>query len=67
VLSLSKYSFLKKILKHFETEANIILVSHGWFMTMLALHLRRRELIERGPPLPKVGFGAKTEYRIRDE
>jgi broad specificity phosphatase PhoE len=54
-----------EILKHFETEADIILVSHGWFMVMLALHLRWRGLIERGPLIPKVGFGAMTEYRIR--
>lgn len=56
-----------KILKHFETEADIILVSHGWFMVVLALHLRWRGLIERGPLIPKVGFGAMTEYRIRAE
>lgn len=51
-----------KILKHFELESTIILVSHGWFMIMLVLHLRSRGLIKRGPIVPRVGYGAVTEY-----
>jgi len=54
-----------KILKHFEREKDIILVSHGWFMVMLVLHLRWRRLIEHGPFLPRVGYGVITEYHLR--
>jgi len=56
-----------KILEHFETEANVILVSHGWFMILLAIHLRWRGVIERGPLIPRTGFGALTEYLLRLE
>lgn len=38
-----------RILKHFEIEETIILVSHGWFITLLAIHLRWRGLVEQGP------------------
>jgi broad specificity phosphatase PhoE len=54
-----------KILKQFETEDTIILVSHGWFMILLTLHLRWRRLIKRGPIIPKTGLGAATEYALR--
>ena len=48
-------------------EETVILVSHGFFMTVLALYLRRRGLIGRGPLLPRVGYGAVTEYLLRTE
>lgn len=54
-----------KILAFSGTEKNIILVTHGWFMIMLALHLRSRRLIERGPFIPRVRYGAATEYLLR--
>jgi len=57
----------EKILRHFETAENIILVSHGWFMILLALHLRWRGLIEKGPLIPKTGFGGMTEYFLKME
>jgi broad specificity phosphatase PhoE len=56
-----------KILEHFGTEEGIILVSHGWFMILLAIHLRWRGVIERGPLIPRTGFGALTEYLLRPE
>jgi broad specificity phosphatase PhoE len=55
----------RKILAHLEAGENIILVSHGWFITLLALHLRWRGLIERGPLIPKTGYGAMTAYHLR--
>ena len=48
-----------------ETDA-LILVSHGWFITVLTLYLRKHGLIERGPFRPNVNhFGGMTEYDIR--
>lgn len=52
------------ILKHSEEET-VILVSHGFFLTVLILYLGRRGLIARGPRLPRVGYGAATEYNLR--
>jgi hypothetical protein len=40
-------------------------VSHGCFMIVLALCLRWRGLIDRGPLLPRVGYGAMTEYLFK--
>lgn len=57
----------RKILEHFETEPTIILVSHGWFMILLAIYLRWYGLIRHGPLVPKVGYGAMTEYLLRCE
>jgi broad specificity phosphatase PhoE len=54
-----------KILKQGKQQNDVILVSHGWFLTVLALHLRWRGLIERGPLLPRVGYGAMTLYHLR--
>lgn len=53
-----------KILKHSGDES-VILVSHGCFVVVLALYLRWRGLIDRGPLLPRVGYGAATEYLLR--
>lgn len=44
---------------------SVILVSHGCFIAVLALHFRWRGLIDRGPLLPRVGYGAVTEYLLR--
>jgi broad specificity phosphatase PhoE len=52
------------ILEHSDKEI-VILVSHGFFLTVLVLHLGRRGLIARGPHLPRVGYGAATEYHLR--
>ena len=52
-----------EILKHSGGES-VILVSHGCFIVVLALYLRRRGLIDRGPLLPRVGYGAATEYLL---
>jgi hypothetical protein len=54
-----------EILKQGERQKDVILVSHGWFLTVLALHLRWRGLIERGPLLPHVGYGGMTVYHLR--
>ena len=56
-----------RILKHFETEETIILVSHGWFLSLLAIHLRWRGLIARGPLIPRTGYGGMTEYLFHNE
>jgi broad specificity phosphatase PhoE len=53
------------ILKYMEVEETLILVSHGWFITLIAVYLRRQGLIEKGPLLPNVGFGSTTEYYLR--
>jgi broad specificity phosphatase PhoE len=54
-----------EILKRGKRQRDVILVSHGWFLTVLALNLRWRGLIERGPLLPRVGYGAVTLYHLR--
>jgi broad specificity phosphatase PhoE len=55
-----------RILSFFREEETIILVSHGWFITLLTLYLRKHGLIERGSFIPKVShFGGLTEYRLR--
>jgi broad specificity phosphatase PhoE len=56
-----------KIFEYFGAEETIILVSHGWFMILLATQLRWRGMIERGPLIPRTGFGAVTEYLLRYE
>ncbi len=56
---------VRKILKYFETEKTIILVSHGWFITLIAFYLRRHRLIDQGPLVPNVGFGSVTECFLR--
>jgi broad specificity phosphatase PhoE len=44
----------------------LILVSHGWFITLLTLYLRKRGLIRHGPLVPDVRhFGGMTEYQFR--
>ena len=54
------------ILSVFRGEDTIILVSHGWFITLLTIYLRKHRLIERGPLLPQVrDFGRMTEYDLR--
>ena len=55
-----------EILTYLEAGENIILVSHGWFITLLALHLRRRGLIEHGPLVPKISYGATTRYDLTE-
>jgi broad specificity phosphatase PhoE len=52
---------------HFETEDTIILVSHGWFITLLALYLRLQRTIESGPILPGTDYGSSTEYILNDQ
>jgi broad specificity phosphatase PhoE len=55
-----------QILAHFREEETILLVSHGWFITVLTLYLRRHGWIEHGPFMPNVHhFGGLTEYRLR--
>jgi broad specificity phosphatase PhoE len=54
-----------KILEQGSRQKDVILVSHGWFLTVLAIHLRWRGLIERGPLLPRVGYGGMTLYQLR--
>ncbi len=54
-----------KILSHFATEEIVILVSHGWFMTLLIFYCRWRRLIKSGPLIPRVKYGAATEYLLR--
>jgi broad specificity phosphatase PhoE len=54
-----------EILRHGTRQRDVVLVSHGWFLTVLALNLRWRGLIERGPLLPRVGHGAMTVYHLR--
>jgi broad specificity phosphatase PhoE len=54
-----------RILRQGARQRDVILVSHGWFLTVLALHLRWHGLIERGPLLPRVGYGAMTLYHLR--
>jgi broad specificity phosphatase PhoE len=54
-----------EILRQGDSREDVILVSHGWFLTVLALYLRRRGLIARGPLLPRVGYGGMTVYHLR--
>ncbi|MGD2177245.1 MAG: histidine phosphatase family protein [Anaerolineae bacterium] len=54
-----------EILEQGKRQKHVILVSHGWFLTVLALHLRWRGLIQRGPLLPRVGYGGMTVYHLR--
>lgn len=54
-----------KILSFFRSADTIILVSHGWFIILLTVYLRKRGLIERGPLVPDASFGGLTEYRLR--
>jgi hypothetical protein len=54
-----------KILSFFRNADTIILVSHGWFIVLLTLYLRKHGLINRGPFVPKVSFGGLTEYLLR--
>jgi broad specificity phosphatase PhoE len=53
-----------EILKH-SCDEGVILVSHGCFTAVLVLYLRSRGLIKHGPLLPRVGYGAATEYWLR--
>jgi broad specificity phosphatase PhoE len=55
----------KIVLASLKTERAIILVSHGWYMTLLALFLRRHGLIECGPLVPNVHYGAVTRYCLK--
>jgi broad specificity phosphatase PhoE len=57
----------ERILKQGRRQGAVILVSHGWFLTVLALHMRRQGLIERGPLLPRVGYGGMTLYHLRTD
>ena len=55
------------ILASFREENTLILVSHGWFITLITVYLRKSGLIERGPFMPRVShFGGMTEYDVRD-
>ncbi|MCP5018041.1 MAG: histidine phosphatase family protein [Ketobacter sp.] len=54
-----------KIFRYFETEEILILVGHGWFMTLMALYLRWCGAIEHGPFIPKTGYGAVSKYILR--
>ncbi len=53
------------LLVQFEQKETIILVSHGWFITLVALRLRLKRLVIKGPILPTVEFGAATPYLLR--
>ena len=54
-----------KLLKYFEMEQTIILVSHGWFMILLTIYLRWHGLIERGSLIPSTGYGTPTKYTLQ--
>jgi broad specificity phosphatase PhoE len=54
-----------KILAQSENKDGLILVSHGWFLVLLTLHLRWRGMIEHGPFIPRTGYGAATQYYLR--
>jgi broad specificity phosphatase PhoE len=56
-----------EILRQGDSREDVILVSHGWFLTVLVLYLRRRGLIARGPLLPRVGYGGMTVYHLRSD
>ena len=50
----------------FSKADTIILVSHGWFITLLTLYLRKHGLIKHGPLMPNVRrFGGLTEYQFQ--
>jgi broad specificity phosphatase PhoE len=54
------------ILSLFNEEDTLILVSHGWFITLITIYLRQQRLIEHGPLLPQAwSFGGMTEYDVR--
>lgn len=57
----------QKIHSYTETEETIILVSHGWFITLLALYLRVHGMIESGPLLPGTNYGSATEYILTEK
>ena len=44
----------------------LIVVRHGWFITLLTLYLRQQGLIDHGPCVPNVRhFGGMTKYDLR--
>ncbi len=54
----------EKILS-FEGGDTLIVVSHGWFITLLTIYLRSHGLIVRGPFVPRLGFGGVTRYWVK--
>ncbi len=47
-------------------EKTVILVSHGWFITLLSAYLRKHGLIVHGPLFPaSYAFGGMTDYELR--
>jgi broad specificity phosphatase PhoE len=49
----------------FEGRDTLIVVSHGWFIFLLAIYLRSHGLIVRGPLVPQLRFGGVTHYWIK--
>jgi broad specificity phosphatase PhoE len=43
----------------------VIVVSHGWFISLLTIYLRSHGLIVRGPLLPQLSFGGVTRYWVK--
>ena len=55
----------EKILSSFEGGDTVVVVSHGWFIFLLAIYLRRRGIVERGPLIPRLSFGGVTHYCVK--
>ena len=54
----------EKILS-FESDDTLVVVSHGWFMLLLTVYLRKCGIVERGPLIPQVSFGGVTHYCVK--
>jgi broad specificity phosphatase PhoE len=54
----------EKILS-FEGGDTLIVVSHGWFISLLTIYLRSHGLIVRGPLIPQLSFGGVTGYWVK--
>jgi broad specificity phosphatase PhoE len=53
-----------KLFEHAGDAKRVLLVAHGAFNIVLALHLRREGLIEEGPWLPDGDYAAATRYVV---
>jgi broad specificity phosphatase PhoE len=43
----------------------LVVVSHGWFISLLTIYLRRHGLIVGGPLIPQLSFGGVTRYWVK--
>ncbi len=48
-----------------EGGSTLVVVSHGWFIFLLAIYLRSHGLIVRGSLVPQLSFGGVTHYWVK--